>query len=896
MRWSKTWSLRVFLVIALGALFSCQHAAAASPSWVDGDPTIQTNGSIQSDECPLQRIPIAMQPFTINETLRYESVAEGCVMHGATIDFAVQGRYSYVKLHGDRLFHRLITTVYDKPKLVEGTDVFFKGEYRPELAQPSIITVYKNLPSSLVPLERNDRGVVVLYGLNETKRTWLLGDSRDNRDGTYLQNRDVISYAVSANAKYMISYVDYKYVVKTDVETAKSTMVRQLNSSWSAGFDTPIAQTISNDGRYAYISKQEEVIDMKDCGDDSVVHNQAHLVSECPSRNIEAKMQSAVGYLAYGAQMQFSDDGQSMEGIVSPRSRRFVDFLRVWVGISGSPKPTQLEYLALGDSYTSGEGDTERGTSGLSYYLTDMPQTYPYSGFCHLSSRSYPFLLQQYYKIPNTAMNSVACSGARVVQDYLTKPVNYYGQKGDLKEIPSAERNEARIFSLNTPKPGVIPQLEFVKKYKPKIITVMGGGNDVGFGDILEYCAMPDFVFLAPHPYTCDYAKSDTELEKMLLASIDTQYAYMMKLVQQIKRYSPDSRIALIGYPSFISIDPGSNCGVNAGLLNKQEQFMIQAAVTIMNRMLLKVANDSNIDFVDIQDSLSGGRLCEGAKYMTGVDKIDLSLVLNKKLDPQVFHPNAKGHQQIAKTIIESGVFLKDPSNDPSNYVQRNTGGEAYRVDMVYGGRTVKTYDFTNIHLDSGTVEPGSSVVLATYSEKVELGTFTAKDDGSLDVSIETAKLPVGRHVLVAKALSPSGESLSMFQFISVAVTETDTDGDGINDGKDACMFIDHWYDEQTGKDVCAITVQPNSTPSNGNITPRQKDDTNIERTNLVSRNSVGQEPGASSLPKSSVLAAHERRQGVDWVSWIWWIIVATVLLWGGVYAYATSRRKHQQR
>lgn len=82
----------------------------------------------------------------------------------------------------------------------------------------------------------------------------------------------------------------------------------------------------------------------------------------------------------------------------------------------------KITYLALGDSYSSGEGDSER-QDGASFYKK-------YDGIgsisgnltnsCHVSSRSYPFVVSQKLGLSPGEMKSVACSGAEVLPDMIT--------------------------------------------------------------------------------------------------------------------------------------------------------------------------------------------------------------------------------------------------------------------------------------------------------------------------------------------------------------------------------------------------------------------------------------------------------------------------------------------
>ena len=896
-------SIKLVTVMAFVAIAMPKFVGAqVVPTWTNTDPTIVSRGNIETNECRLQRIPIAIQPITVDQTLRYESVAQGCVTYGKTIDFAVWGRYAYVKFTSERLYHRLAVSIYDNPKLIPGTDTFFKGEYRNGASQPTILMVYRNLASSLTPIERNSRGIVTMYSLDQSAGSRLMGNFANPADG-WVPLRDVISYAVSSNARYVLSYVDYKYIVKTDIDTGQNTVVREVKSAWYQGFDIPVAAAISNDGRDAYVSKQEEIIDMDSCGDNTVTENQAHLVKECPSKILETNIQARAGYLAYTTDHKFSDDGKSLEVIASPRSRRFTQFQQMWIGIAGLPTPKTLDYLALGDSYTSGEGDVERSADAekLSFYITD---TSKYSKFCHLSSRSYPFLLRQYYRFANDKMESVACSGARVVQDYTSLPELYYGQKKDLIKFSDKDRIDIQTLSLNTPKPGVTPQLEFVKKYKPKTVTIMGGGNDVGFADILKYCAAPEMIAnipstnikLIPVVYTCDYAIRGTKLEKMLYGSIDTQYRYMSDLIGRMKVASPNSDIIIVGYPSFIKSEGLTVCSFNSATLDISEIRMINSAVSYMNAMLKRVAYDEGVKFADIEDSLTGGRLCEGSKYMTGLYNIDALKMVGGKLDQQLFHPNAKGHEQIAKAIERSGVLWESSAEDPGNY-QVSNDNSAYQMDLIYGGTIVKTNKFTKVSLGPNIVAAHSSVQLANYSQETNLGTFETAGDGSLDLTLPAEVLPIGRHVLTLTGTTPSGEPLTLYQYITVGQTATDFDADDVFDTQDSCLFISSWIDEQTGEDVCKQTPISSGVKGSRNSSEQAEKAKAIaaEAAETINTREVGEDTrvlgnAATSSDSRMVLSAKQHPGNSQQI--MWWLLGAGIVTVGGLSIYATKHKK----
>lgn len=117
------------------------------------------------------------------------------------------------------------------------------------------------------------------------------------------------------------------------------------------------------------------------------------------------------------------------------------------------PPPPPAAYVALGDSFSSGEGS-------FSYY--------PEQNSCHRSPDSYSHYLKEY--IPFSSMRLVACSGAVTDDLYSTSHNN-----------PSVDAQKNHL-SENT-----------------EVVTLTIGGNDVGFGTVVESCV--DFV---DHPgYLC---------------------------------------------------------------------------------------------------------------------------------------------------------------------------------------------------------------------------------------------------------------------------------------------------------------------------------------------------------------------------------------------------------
>lgn len=460
----------------------------------------------------------------------------------------------------------------------------------------------------------------------------------------------------------------------------------------------------------------------------------------------------------------------------------------------------KINYLAMGDSYSSGEGDV-----GGSYYVSDTEKP----GYCHLSSRSYPYLLRAHWGLQVNSMYSVACSGARVAHDYISRLDSYDGQGGKLAGLTAGEKKTQQTHAIDGFKPGIVPQIEFVKKYKPKIVTLTAGGNDVGFSNILEYCASPSWEERIIN-VSCSYAV-DERAKEMLKNSIHSQYGMTRLLISKIKDASPETKIYLVGYPQFIA-GPSIGCMYNAASLNLAERKMIRQAVSELNNVLWRAATDEGVVFIDVEDSLQGGQLCEGGQYMTGLLNIGMDNIVNNRIH-ESFHPNHKGHARMASDISGKIGIFDDLTQgdlrqaDSGEYYSMSTPTKVLQMvdNVVYLG------GFMNISLPSNSLKPGSEVRATIFYEPVDLGSYQIDRDGSLSVSVDLIdEVDPGQHVLVLEGESYSGEKIAFYQFITIGSKRGDIDGDGIPDSRDRCNFIESWIDESTGKDVCVASASFN--------------------------------------------------------------------------------------
>ena len=229
-----------------------------------------------------------------------------------------------------------------------------------------------------------------------------------------------------------------------------------------------------------------------------------------------------------------------ISGLTSFRHLRFINYglLSFVVDHNGAsdlyelaPRPaisSLIEYLALGDSYTSGEG-------AFNY----LPGTDTGFNNCHLSINSYPLLISQ--QLYGSGGHSVACSGAKIGDVLPIQANNYRGQASDAGQMLETQKTNI----LSSFMPGYLPQSDFVSQYQPGVITVSIGGNDIGFADILKSCVLPKISFHLSDGVCYNTYEDRVELKNL----IDRTVPKWVTLLKQISSMSSKSKIYVIGYP-----------------------------------------------------------------------------------------------------------------------------------------------------------------------------------------------------------------------------------------------------------------------------------------------------------------------------------------------------------
>lgn len=787
----------LLLAIAIGvtSVFSDERVSAVAGDWLRGNIDYFTRNyeygsehGYTRDIPPGEEITVRVRGGGTEPVIA--RVYEGSSYKIAEVSNRGETRGTYVAEKSQDIYTRLNTrrgndSVYGIRPIL-GTSKFVMMVTLTEPYVGTWVSVVDSL-SGYISQSHSEVEEMEVYNISiDTLPLWL---SNKSPGSTHYRLRLGNPVVFSKNMRYGVYPLSNGRYMRVDL------MKKDAGVEFSAAQTFGLVAAVTNDGQYVFFDEGRNVLSIDDrCG--LQVTKYSYLVGSyenkpaCLHRKLDAasdlKIDSPGTF-----NFRLADNDESIAFDMWTNTGEAVHVTAALSSVDGVAK-SRLKYLALGDSYSSGEGDIGKNEHGGNYYLpmTDIAKENGKGGdTCHISSRSYPFILRAAWGVGSDDMKSVACSGAKLTSDYYSPIAGYMGQEGRLQhrahEIKQVHQNALERFF-----PGRVPQLEFVKKYQPEIVTVTGGGNDIGFGDILLYCATS--------PETCAQVKGGYgTVHEDFMADIDDQYGYTVAFLNKLKEEAPFTKVYYVGYPKFIA--DLRICGANAALLDWREIQMINDSIVRLNSVLARAARDAGATYIGIEDALRGGRICEGSWYMTGVVN---AVVANRRLgsDMNMFHPNASGHEKIARAIwseidyVGKGGVRTVPDVEPA--VRHNRIQKQY---MVQKG-VISYADDVSITIDSGVYRPNANITFNIYSTPTKLGEASSDENGNVTWRGQLPKgVKPGIHLLTATGVGVTGESVQVQQFVTVA--------DSTSGELGLCAVIPYWYDETSGEDVCKDKV-----------------------------------------------------------------------------------------
>lgn len=798
------------LLVVAGAVFtvsvfvlSAVHAQNAL-SWINSALTVQK----QADTLTL--------PTSLNGNI--DCAMEDAVNCGVPTTYGAATQSGTARLKGTSAYHPVLSYVDGRQHYLpipnSGTAITYTTE------PPYGFYLYFNYNFMASIVKTN------LVGSSETgykinlPPDGKLTDKNNNRLAG-----DYASISFSQNGQWMIVSEPNVAMLRVNLSTFE-VLPFAPGFNYTIGLDPAVKTAITNDGRYAVVASKEfgrfSMYDLNTCEVPPLTINGP---VACQSRDLNAFMQQQVNGYSFVSNVRFmaNDTIAAYATYIARTSFRTARFI-----ISAGNITNQLDYLALGDSYISGEGafDYQGGTDTGSNGST-----------CHLSYLAYPYLLGK--DLGYNSYHSVACSGA-VTADLADITIPSIIKKSQARDRQDATYND-EIYSNFLP--GYRAQLNFVSRYQPKVITMSIGGNDTGFSEIIKSCALP---------WNLDTCYSTYEDRLELVRQINSiVYPRLLQTYQQVKAAGPpDTRIYVVGYPQIVK--PGGDCALNVHL-NSAELVFAQQLTSYLNSVVQAAASRTGVFYVDTQDALSGHQLCEAKNGSVAINGLtsgnDAPLPGIGPFGNESFHPTELGYQLLENKILQTthnltvsmpapNLSAQPPSEDGQEILYAPHSGRAVNVtqydpDISDNVLFMNSINSLSINGDDHALTPGTVLQGEIHSAPIPIGSFTTDVSGNIAALFNIpASLTAGLHTIHFYGTDVSGQPIDIYKNVYVAASLSDWDGDGIADNTQSCIGMPasgQDYDNDGIDDACdgtigtAPVVLSAQTPQNPVALPIQK-------------------------------------------------------------------------
>jgi len=317
--------------------------------------------------------------------------------------------------------------------------------------------------------------------------------------------------------------------------------------------------------------------------------------------------------------------------------------------------------VSLGDSYSSGEGcEPFYGQDG-----SEKEKAVNHDFLAHRSEKAWPGLLT----VPSLSQNAPTGQCVSIqLSEYRDNNWFFAAVSGaETKHVykSTQEKRYARKLVFNPPAVDLPHQLKVISQNnlhdKVNIVTMTIGGNDLGFGDVIE-TAVKDLRGVRGGSL---YKRVDKALElynSEVAGRLETTY----REVQQSA--GVQAAIVVAGYPALINVN-GSG-----GVFSKYEAWKINSGIATINARIdtlitkLRV-NDKqklNIYFVCVMDYFDGKEAYTADPFINPIYYFAKDQDLTSGVSQYSMHPNRFGQEAYAEAVqkqIDILLGAKTPSS-----------------------------------------------------------------------------------------------------------------------------------------------------------------------------------------------------------------------------------------
>ncbi len=246
--------------------------------------------------------------------------------------------------------------------------------------------------------------------------------------------------------------------------------------------------------------------------------------------------------------------------------------------LSEAPVTGVVNYVALGDSYSSGVGTGVYDAA---------------SGACARSPLSYAPLWAAEHHL--ASFGFAACSGARTA-DVLANQI-----------------------------PALQPSTD--------LVTITIGGNDAGFGPVLQ---------------TCTVARSD----RTCFAAVDAAEAFERSVLRDrltrtyaaIRRTAPHAQVIVLGYPRLFDLAPSCADPRVPNLARRQK---LNEGADVLNDVIRSVSQQFEFSFSDVRGRFAGHGVCSADPWINGPS-------VSTSVGP--YHPSQTGYRNGYLNALEAAT------------------------------------------------------------------------------------------------------------------------------------------------------------------------------------------------------------------------------------------------